>query len=218
MKYTDIGRTICLIGESGAGKSTVAQILVEVYGYQCLSLSDQVREHASEQGIFNPSRKDLQILANQARKLDGTDYFARRGMLPMSSDVYLVVEGIRHLREYEHILNSRHGRFLTSGILACRDTRYARVLERARPSDPIDYKQFVENDEREWGVARTEFSQNTEELMEMVDVILFNDVSIDELNEAVGSMLEMFGFTIKEEGIHPDPESKREYKKGPERE
>lgn len=193
-------KVICLVGESGAGKGVISELLEQV-GYTTLSLSSEVRRLAKEIGLENATRADLQIVANQAREQEGSHYFAQRVVdnPNFSSSNHLVVDGVRHPSELA-LIRSQAGlstKIVVLAVTASVETRFKRVLERRDPSDPLTFEQFLENDLRERGGENSEFTQQNEACIAMADFSLANEETVDELKAGLLNFLYM-------RSLHPE--------------
>ena len=200
---------ICLVGESAAGKGMVVSLLSE-FGYRAVSLSDEVRRLASEVGMVNPTREDLQLLAIEARKVGGVDIFAQG---TVNKEVFihaphLVIDGIRHPSEIALIRSKAESsaRILVCAVIADAETRYLRVLDRKKDSDPSTLEQFQKNDARERGENGSEFSQQNIVCIQMADVELKNNGTVHELREQIMCLLYSRGFHPEGFPIHREKE------------
>lgn len=194
-----LGFTICLVGQSGSGKSSVAEVITKKYLTVSVSLSDELRLQAAAHGLINPSRKELQLFATELRGIHGNDILARIALSRVELAQDSVVEGIRHPEELAHIKNSRGPDFLVCGLYTSLEARFQRVRVRARASDEIVWEKFVENDKREWGEGGSASSQNTRQLMEQADVMIPNFGTKPELADSVISLMNAYLRHIRRE-------------------
>lgn len=187
---------ICLVGESGAGKGTIAFSLKEI-GYTVLSLSSEVRDLAKEKGLKNASRTELQILANNARKSGGANFFAQRLISNPSfaKANHLVIDGIRHPSEIKIIRSQATSstKVIILAVTASVKTRYQRILKRQDPSDPLSFEQFLKNDLREKGSRKSKFSQQNKACIKMADVEIKNEGNLQELKTKLIKFLPVYG-------------------------
>ena len=175
---------VCMVGASGAGKGTVIEIM-EKQGFKSTSLSNEVRRYAASLGFQDLTRSELQILANEARNLYGPDFFAKQAVqnTELINHSGLIIDGVRNLAELFHIKafeGDGHNVVICS-VEAEQELRYRRVLERGRKSDPMTWEEFLIADNRENGLNGNEFTQQNFACMQMADVRIKNEGSIDEL-------------------------------------
>lgn len=169
-------RAFCVIGASGSGKSLLGDILREGYGYNVLSLSSGVRRAAQIEGLVNPTREDLQLLANRYRAEKGDDIFAKMVTEdPIFQSPKLVLEGARHPGEIQYLQQTYNGVMRVVGIVASLDTRFHRVMNRTGKADAINFETFRRNDERENGATGQSFGQNNAKCFELADDIVENE-------------------------------------------
>lgn len=197
---------ICLIGDSGAGKGAIGEMLAED-GYQIFSLSGEVRRCAHCRQIQDPTRQDLQLLATELRTIYGPRHFARQLLRnpELNSASNVVIDGARNVAELTVLkaYAQKKGWELTiCYVTADADIRFDRILRRGRPSDPKTRKQFDINDAREKGVGGTIYSQQNELCRQMADITIVNNFSTrEELRREVDHVFSLNGTSI--ESFHP---------------
>lgn len=187
------GKTICLIGQTGSGKSTIAEMLMSEHGYRRINITDALRDYSSKIGFLNPTRAGLQMIANETRSQFGSGFFAQHAMDGVPQEENIVVEGIRHKAELEKVRRNRDA-VLVIGVESDQKTRFERVLMRRKDTDPTSFKEFQQNDEREWGKGQDESSQNTRSLMNLIDVKVINSRGVSELRSSLYYVLQTIGW------------------------
>lgn len=202
---------ICLVGESGAGKGTAADILKE-YGYIAYVLGNEVRAHAQQAGLSNPSRAELQEFANIARREFGADYYVSRviRIIESQSATQIIIDGVRNMAELAKIRGLQNEDVSVSviGIVADPEVRFSRILERRNSSDPMIYVEFLENDQRERGMVGDQFSQQNEACLREADILIRNDTTFTEFRSNLASKLRL-SRNSNLEGIHYFPNKER---------
>lgn len=198
-----MNNVVCLIGDSGAGKGVVGEIL-STNGYQSFSLSGEVRRCAKCQGLQDPTRQELQLLATQLRKLYGPAHFAKQLLknpkFLMSTDT--IVDGARNIAElaiFKSLEEQGLWKVNICAITADADIRFQRILKRGKPSDPNTREQFDTNDYRENGIGGDVYSQQNELCRSMADIIIENNSSsMEKLQYVVYEKFGLNGFRGKE--------------------
>lgn len=204
-------KVVCLVGESGAGKGTAINILRE-YGYVPHILGNEVRLHAQESGLVNPSRADLQYFANATRRKEGADYYVSRILRRIQAQKVsqIAIDGARNLSEINRIreLASNGAQVNVVGIVADPEVRFTRIMERRDSSDPLTYAEFLENDHREKGIGGDEFSQQNALCLADADIVIENNTTLTELRGRLVSSLQL-EIHRKVEGVHYYPGKER---------
>jgi dephospho-CoA kinase len=171
-------RVIVVAGMPGAGKEeflTVARGM----GLPFLRMCDIVREFFAACG---PEDSGMTVgqFASAERDRKGTDIWAKRALERMSGDIFLI-DGCRSMDEVTAY------RRLTPDVRivavhSCPDTRYGRLVERARDDAPRNIGEFRARDGREigWGLAET---------IALSDVMIVNECSLDEFHARSAEVL-----------------------------
>lgn len=172
-------RMIITAGMPGSGKEEFL-IAAQELGIPFLRMGDIVREFHAKR---NKEDESLSVgqLANIERERHGFDIWAKRAMEKMYGDIFLI-DGCRSRDEVRAYLN------LTSdvkviAIHASPETRYTRLIKRARDDAPADIEQFEARDNRElgWGLGNT---------IALADEMIVNEGSLDEFHENVKYLME----------------------------
>jgi len=179
---------IGITGTNGAGKDTIAEILVKKLFWPHLSLSDVLREICRERDIV-PTRVNLTNLGNQLRREFGSDYLSNR-VLTKSRDNF-VVTSIRNPKEIEPF--KKVSQFVLLSVDAPIEMRYQRVIgSRNRSGNKIDeskisFEEFKAEEKRE--MQGEEFGQQLGRLIEVADISISNEGTIEELEDKVDQLI-----------------------------
>ncbi|MEK6800493.1 MAG: AAA family ATPase [Nanoarchaeota archaeon] len=179
-----------IIGVTGpicAGSDSFCKIL-EKNGFKFLSYSDILREEARMRGI-ELTRKNLQDLGDQMRNKEGLGVLSRKIMERISvDDSDYVVGNIRNPGEV-HELRKRKD-FVLVMVDAPFETRFQRVSDRDRESDPRTFDEFKKVEERDLGVNQKNYGQQHGAVFEMADFVIINDSSLEDFERNVQKLLE----------------------------
>jgi len=173
-----------LTGSIASGKGVVSDFLKKK-GFVYLSLSDELREIAKEKKI-ELTRKNLQDLGNLLREEQGTEFLAKSVYNKILNQQYLkaIIDGIRNPAEAIFLKKNLDDYFLIS-VDAPTETRFQRVKERNRESDPKTLEEFLKVDARDKGFGEKETGQGVKKCMDLADFTLINDGSLEEVQKSV---------------------------------
>ena len=179
---------IGITGTNGAGKDTLAGILVRKINYPHFSLSDKLRETCHEKNIL-PSRENLTNLGNKLRQEFGGDYLSQKVLLKAPDN--FIVTSIRNPKEIEPF--QKAGKFVLISIDAPIETRYQRIIDNQDRSgekigeSEISFAEFKTQEERE--MEGESFGQQLGKLISMADVSILNEGTIEELTNKVEEII-----------------------------
>ena len=173
---------IGLTGRIASGKSMLADYLKNK-GFSYITISMVVREEAAKRGI-EITRKNLQDLGNEVRQKEGGGAWTKRIIAVIKGKNY-VVDGIRNPGEIAELRKLND--FVLISVDAPADVRCARVLERAKPSDPTTREGFLEMDKRDFG-EKNPMGQQVGKCMRLADFNLVNDGTIKEFEEKISEL------------------------------
>jgi len=179
---------IGITGTNGAGKDTLAGILVKKINYPHFSLSDELREICHEKNILS-SRENLTNLGNELRQEFGSDYLSQKVLTKMQDN--FIVTSIRNSKEIEPF--KKMGKFVLISINAPIEIRYQRIManknrsgEKTGESD-ISFVEFKAQEDRE--MQGESFSQQLSQLMAMADINISNEGTIEELESKADKLI-----------------------------
>ncbi len=174
---------IGLTGSMGAGKGEVVKIL-ERMGFEYITLSQMVREEARRRGIPE-EREKLMEVGNAMRKKHGPGVLAKLALQKIQAHPHdkWVIDGIRNPAEIEELKKDEKAHIW--GLQADQDLLIARILKRARPSDPKTREEVLRRIEREWGKGEPPDGQQMERCMRHTDVLIENEGTLQELDKKV---------------------------------
>ncbi len=133
------------------------------------------------------NRDSFVAVANELREKNGASFIAEelyKEAKAIGKDC--IIESIRTVGEI-NALRSK-GQFFLFAVDADQQERYHRIVERASETDKIDFKTFVENENREMGSTDPN-KQNLIACMHMADFTFINNGSFDELYQHVDEVL-----------------------------
>jgi len=180
---------IVIVGPIASGKGTVIDYL-QTQGYVKFSLSDEIRSDFQKKNPYNnPTRKGLQDLGDEMRKKDGSDYWARRigEKINKVNKTKIIIDSVRNPAEVAWFK-----RKLNASIIAIdcdTKTSIKRALARARDIDPtINLDELKKVIERDLGINQPEYGQQVKKCIELADVVIINNGSLQELQEKLAQL------------------------------
>jgi dephospho-CoA kinase len=180
---------IGLTGKNGSGKGEVARIL-QGFGFLYFSLSDALREDLGERSI-PVTRENLIREGQSLRKKFGSAVLAERTLKKIKVNASYVIDSFRHPAEVAVFRKAKD--FLLWGVEADIKVRFERCAARKREGEPIVFDKFVETEEKEYNISRSEHAQDLIATLKQADVILNNSGTLEQLNEKVKKVLNKQG-------------------------
>lgn len=182
-----MSKLIAVVGPLASGKGAVIDVLKEK-GYICLSLSDVVREHTKEWGL-ELTRKNLQDVGDSLRKKFGSSILAELAashIMKDSSKKY-IIDGVRNPAELTYLKS--HFETFTLGVTASAEKRFSLMKIRNREWDPKTKEEFDELEARDRGIGQESFGQQVSACLDMADLVIDNNGSLEQLQESIGYFL-----------------------------
>jgi dephospho-CoA kinase len=179
-------KIIGITGTLGAGKGTIVDYLVREKGFIHFSVRQYLIGVIEKKGL-PVNRDSMVITANELR--------ARQNPAFIIQELYnkaqkerknAVIESIRTPGEVEFL--KRQGDFILLAVDADPKIRFKRIVNRKSSTDHIDYKTFIEDEKREM-TSTDPNNQNIRKCIEMADIVLTNNGSIDDLYEQIETKL-----------------------------
>lgn len=179
-------KVIGITGTIGAGKGAVVDYLVGSKGFKHFSVREYLVKEIQKRGM-EVNRNSMVIVANDLRKTFSPSYLIEQLYKEAISSGYdCVIESIRTPGEVNSLRKVEH--FILLAIDADRETRYKRIVCRGSETDNIDFNTFVENENREMN-SDDENKQNIRKCIEMADLIIYNDGTLEELHSKIDSLI-----------------------------
>lgn len=180
-------KVIAVVGPIASGKGALINLLKEK-GYQDLSLSDVVREKAHEWGL-PLTRKNLQDVGDKLRRSFGPSLLAELATQEIKKypEKKYVIDSVRNSAEVAY-LKKEFGAFVI-GITASADKRFQLMQIRGREWDPKTREEFDKLEERDRGVGQESFGQQVERCLQMADIVVDNNGTLEEFETNLGYFL-----------------------------
>lgn len=181
------GKVIAVVGPIASGKGALIDLLKKK-GYQPLSLSDVVREKAHEWGL-PLTRESLQDVGDKLRRSFGPSILAELATQEIKKHPgkKFVIDSVRNPAEAAY-LKKAFGAFVI-GITASSDKRFQLMQKRGREWDPKTREEFDRLEERDRGVGQASFGQQVEKCLQMADLVIDNNGTLEEFNTNLGYFL-----------------------------
>jgi dephospho-CoA kinase len=189
---------IGITGTLGAGKGTIVDFLVNNKGFAHYSVRQFLLEEIKKRGL--PENRDsMVVVANDLRAKHSPSYITDAlydQAVKEGKDA--VIESIRTPGEV--ISLRKKANFFLFAVDADPKIRYERIKSRNSETDHIDFKTFIENENREM-TSDDPNKQNLKKCIEMADFVIDNSGTIEELNEKVEEILDLiYNSPIEREG------------------
>jgi dephospho-CoA kinase len=177
---------IGLTGLPCAGTDSVGKILEEK-GFIWLSYSDIIRNEAKKRKI-EITRKSLQDLGDELRKTRGQGVLSQLLIEQMKKGKDYVIGNIRNPGEVHELRKQEN--FTLIKLEASEETRFKRMLERKRESDPATFEDFKKMEARDLGIGQENYGQQHQKVFELADSSINTDCTIEELKKKVLELLD----------------------------
>jgi dephospho-CoA kinase len=167
---------IGLGGTNGAGKDTVAEMLIERRGWLFVSLSDLLRIEAHNRGL-EPNRESLRTISAEWRREGGLGVLVEKAIEHFEpvKDQHegLVVSSLRHPAE-AMVVHEYGGRVVW--VDADPQIRYKRVTSRARHNEhALTFDEFMEQERHEMEHQGDVATLNMGDVKKLANMTLMND-------------------------------------------
>jgi dephospho-CoA kinase len=183
---------IGIVGLHGAGKDTVAQYLVESYGFAHKDLGQEIRDELVKTGRNHLDRTEMVNLANELRQKFGFNYWCKRAIESVNAKD-IVITSLRNPAEVDEI-KSRSG--IIIAVKANLQTRYERVVERVKNSNlhgnVKDFDHFKAEEERELE-STDPAKQQLLKCIAMAEYTIDNNGSIAQLDNDIQQLMQKLG-------------------------
>jgi dCMP deaminase len=174
---------IGITGYYASGKDTVAEYLIKK-GFEHYSLSDEIRAECKRKNIKD-SRDNMIKLANELRERFGPSLLAERIRNRLRENKDYVITSIRNPAEVKSL--QEENKFVLVSVVADRKKRFELLKDRARESDPITFKEFVEKEKIE--ESSDPNKQQLDKVHKLSKIIVKNDQGLDQLYEKVDKLI-----------------------------
>lgn len=179
-------KVIGLTGTIGSGKDVAREILEKKFTIVSVRLSDLLETNALKKKGIKITRVMQQNLGNELRQKYGSHILAKIALDLMGKNNEIkIIDGIRNPGEVDFLKKQFGDDFKLIAIDAPQQVRFERVVKRNRASDPKTWEEFVAVDERDQGKDQPEYGQQVRKCIEMADVVIQNDDSMDEFQKKV---------------------------------
>lgn len=166
-----------IAGMPGAGKGVFRRTIMRM-GYPVVTMGDEVRAEVKRRKL-QPTPQNLGKTMLNLRELEGQAAIAKRCIpkLENQTQKIVVIDGIRSLDEVNEF-KKHFPRFILVAIHASPKTRYQRLFRRKRSDDPLNWKTFMERDQRELGIGMGS-------VISIADYMIVNEGSIQQLKQKI---------------------------------
>ena len=181
---------IGITGTMGAGKDTIADYLVDKWGFRHHSCSDVLRDELFKTGRPE-SRENLRNLGNRLRSSFGLGVLGRRILQKIVKDKEdkVVVTAIRHPDEIKALREGRN--FYLMSIDAETNLRFERLRQRDRKGDSVTREDFEQQEDKEMGTE--EAGPQVGACMTQADYKILNNGSFKDLHREIKRVLKEIG-------------------------
>lgn len=182
-------KVIGLIGTIGAGKDTVANHLIEKYGYKSIGTGDLIRKMVSKEGK-EPNRENCQKYQKEKREKEGSDFFSKKVAEEIKKNQWekAIFNGVR-IPEDAATLKKEFGEDAVIVLVdADPHLRFERLRKRKRIGDPKTFEEFKKQEKAEHALF------NFKETLKYVDYTIKNEETYEELDKKVDELIKKIKF------------------------
>jgi len=156
-----------IVGEAGAGKTSLSAYLVHKYGSAQVRVSGLIEDYAAKCQIELDNREDYLFVHRKMKEEQGPSIISD-SILKIPGEL-LVVDGLRVPNDMDRLRNAGAGVITSVIALNCPfDVRLERIQDRSRTLVPITREQLIEDDQRDAYNPDPEY-QNTRAVMHDAD-------------------------------------------------
>lgn len=186
-------KVIGLTGTLSSGKEVVREIIEKNTSSYSVVLSSLLKEDALKKQGISITREIRQNLGNELRKQYGNDVLVKIAVSFMQKNKdFLIIDGIRSPGEADFLRGKFGDDFKLIAVDAPQQIRFERMNQRKREGDPTTWEEFVKLDERDQGKDEPEYGQQVGKCIEMADIEIQNDGSLEELQKKVDEVIKQF--------------------------
>ena len=177
---------VCVVGQPGSGKDTLAKFLVEKKHFWHISTGNIIREEMRTRNIPT-DRENMRIFSQKMRKVNGNSYPANIAASKIVCDT--VISGPRNVAEVDVFKNKFGKNFILVAVDAPIEIRYERVKNgRGRTGDSISFDKFKAQEEEECDSGTHELKK----LLSMANFTIDNSGTENELFNKTNDFLKAF--------------------------
>ncbi|MFA5357465.1 MAG: AAA family ATPase [archaeon] len=178
---------LAIVGLNGSGKDTVANYLMDNFGFAHKSFSKLIRSEALCNGLKSDERKVLVSFANNMRRAAGAGYWAKKILLDYDGASNLVLTSIRNPAEVREI-KLRGG--IIVEVYAGAKKRFERASKRGQYAGDLKmtFNDFKEAEQRELKSSDPS-KQQLAACISLADYRLNNNGSQKDLEKKINSLL-----------------------------
>lgn len=163
---------IALTGSFGSGCTTVGKVLEERYKFKRITISDYIKDKASERGI-EITRENLQRVGNELRGKYGNGFLASKALNDINEEnTPCVVEAVRNFGEIDEL--RKHPNFYLMAVDCSKEKRWERLKNYYENKE-----RFLEEDERDAN-EKIPHGQQVQKCVEQADIIFNNETKFSE--------------------------------------
>lgn len=183
-------KVIGLTGTIGSGKEIVRELFEKNNNSYSVVLSSLLKEEALKKQGIEITREIRQNLGNELRRQYGSDILVKIAISFMQKNKdFLVIDGIRNSGEADFLKSKFGESFKLIAVDAPQQMRFERLSQRKREGDPATLEEFIRLDERDQGKDEPEYGQHVRKCIEMADIVLQNDGSLEEFQKKVEDLI-----------------------------
>ena len=181
---------IGVVGQIAAGKGVLVEYLVKKFNFISFSLSTIVHKEIENRKIKDFTRETMQEVGNGLRCEYGDDILARRTIERLNEEKNdrVVIEGIRNPGEIEFF--KKNPSFILIGIKTKKKLRFKRSLQRAKPWDPKNWKDFIKVGKQDLGIGQKKSGQQVGKCLAYCDYILTNNKDKQNFEKKIKKLIE----------------------------